>query len=116
MSALILPLGPVMIDITGLTLSEMDEEKLCHRLVGGIILFSRNYRDTTQLRALCDSIHALRTPLLLPAIAIKHHDSGQPYFELDANAAQLLDKLHTVHLSISDEREFALAFVILEKQ
>ena len=70
MSALILPLGPVMIDIAGLTLSEMDEVRLCHRLVGGIILFSRNYRDTTQLRALCDSIHALRTPAL--AIAIDH--------------------------------------------
>ena len=57
----------------------------------------------------------LRTPLLLPAIAIKHHDSGQPYFELAANAADLLDKKLTVHLSISDEREFALAFVVLEK-
>ena len=57
----------------------------------------------------------LRAPLLLPAIAIKHHDSGQPYFELAANAADLLDKKLTVHLSISDEREFALAFVVLEK-
>ena len=57
----------------------------------------------------------LRAPLLLPAITIKHHESGQPFFELDASAAHLLDAHITAHLSISDEREFAVAFVILEK-
>lgn len=57
----------------------------------------------------------LRAPLLLPAITIKHHESGQPYFELDASAAGLLDAHTIAHLSISDEREFAVAFVMLEK-
>jgi holo-[acyl-carrier protein] synthase len=58
----------------------------------------------------------LRAPLLLPAIVIKHHESGQPYFELDATAAHLLDSPINVHLSISDERDFAIAFVVLEKR
>lgn len=63
-------LGPLMIDIAGLELSGLDRERLMHPLVGGVILFTRNYRDTDQLTALCASIHALRTPAL--PIAIDH--------------------------------------------
>ncbi|MCF8174544.1 MAG: beta-N-acetylhexosaminidase [Burkholderiaceae bacterium] len=64
------PLGPLMIDIVGLELSELDRERLLHPLIGGVILFARNYRDTEQLTALCASIHALRSPML--PIAIDH--------------------------------------------
>jgi beta-N-acetylhexosaminidase len=65
-----LPLGPLMIDIAGLELSDLDRERLAHPLVGGVILFKRNYRDTQQLTALCSAIHALRSPAL--PIAIDH--------------------------------------------
>jgi beta-N-acetylhexosaminidase len=63
-------LGPLMIDIAGLELSDLDRERLTHPLVGGVILFGRNYRDPRQLGALCDGIHALRSPAL--PIAIDH--------------------------------------------
>ena len=36
-------LGPLMIDITGTELTDLDRERLCHPAVGGIILFARNY-------------------------------------------------------------------------
>ena len=65
-----IPLGPLMIDIAGLELSDLDRERLAHPLVGGVILFKRNYRDTPQLTALCAAIHALRVPAL--PIAIDH--------------------------------------------
>ena len=65
-----LPLGPLMIDVAGLELSDLDRERLAHPLVGGVILFKRNYRDTQQLTALCAAIHALRSPAL--PIAIDH--------------------------------------------
>ncbi len=61
-------LGPLMIDVAGTSLSDLDRERLCHPLVGGVILFSRNYESRPQLAALCADIHALRP---LP-IAVDH--------------------------------------------
>lgn len=65
-----IPPGPLMIDISGQALTGLDRERLCHPLVGGIILFARNYRDPQQLAELCGEIHALRHPSL--PIAIDH--------------------------------------------
>lgn len=62
-------LGPLMIDIAGTQLSKRDRERLCHPLVGGIILFTRNFDNPEQLSALTAEIHALRAPFL---IAVDH--------------------------------------------
>ncbi len=53
-------LGPLMIDVAGTRLSDLDRERLSHPLVGGMILFSRNYESPAQLETLCAEIHALR--------------------------------------------------------
>lgn len=65
-----LPLGPLMIDIASTALSDLDRARLTHPLVGGVILFSRNYASVEQLEALCTEIHALRKPRL--PIAVDH--------------------------------------------
>lgn len=67
-------LGPLMIDIEGLALEARDRELLAHPLVGGVILFSRNYADRAQLASLCHEIHALRNPPLLIAV---DHEGGR---------------------------------------
>ena len=69
-----LPLGPLMIDIAGTGLTDLDRERLCHPLVGGMILFSRNYASTGQLTQLCSEIHGLRSPRLLIAV---DHEGGR---------------------------------------
>lgn len=69
-----LPIGPLMIDIAGTELTDLDRERLCHPLVGGIILFSRNYANPQQLSALTAEIHALREPPLLIAV---DHEGGR---------------------------------------
>lgn len=66
--------GPLMIDIEGPVLTAIDRERLTHPLVGGVILFTRNYHDPQQLTELCAEIHALRTPRLLIAI---DHEGGR---------------------------------------
>ncbi|WP_126445473.1 beta-N-acetylhexosaminidase [Sulfuricystis multivorans] len=66
--------GPLMIDINGPALTDAERERLRHPLVGGVILFARNYRDPEQLAALCAEIHDLRTPRLLIAI---DHEGGR---------------------------------------
>jgi beta-N-acetylhexosaminidase len=58
-------LGPLMIDVAGCELSAEDRELLRHPVVGGIILFARNYVDSEQLTALTAAIHAARTPPLI---------------------------------------------------
>lgn len=65
-----LPYGPVMIDIVGPALTDLDRERLCHPLVGGLILFARNYESPAQLSRLTAEVHALRHPPL--PIAIDH--------------------------------------------
>ncbi len=61
-------LGPLMVDIDGLSLTPEDRELLQHPLVGGIILFSRNVADREQVRALTGEIRALRDPAILIAV------------------------------------------------
>lgn len=60
-----LPLGPLIIGIDGLALNAESNQALAHPSVGGVILFARNYESPDQLKALCESIHALRSPRLL---------------------------------------------------
>jgi len=54
-------------------------------------------------------------PATLPNMAVMHDALGKPFFEYSPDLARYLAERHlTAHLSISDEREFALAFVVLE--
>ena len=69
-----MPLGPLMIDVAGTQLTDLDRERLCHPLVGGVILFSRNYGNPEQLAELTAAIHALRSPRLLIAV---DHEGGR---------------------------------------
>lgn len=66
--------GPVLIDIAGLHLTAAEKALLRHPLVGGIILFSRNYASPAQLAELTQELHSLReTPLLISV----DHEGGR---------------------------------------
>ena len=67
-------LGPVMLDIEGTELTADDKKKLLHPLIGGVILFARNFFSRGQLVQLTTEIHALRTPSLLIAV---DHEGGK---------------------------------------
>jgi len=70
----VLSLGPLLISIDGLQLTEVEEKRLSHPLVGGVILFSRNYVSKGTLIELVASIANLREPKLLIAV---DHEGGR---------------------------------------
>lgn len=58
----------------------------------------------------------IRAPLTLPAIGIGHDELGKPIFHLSAELEKLMAKKRLfAHLSISDEQEHAVAFVVIEQ-
>lgn len=66
-------IGPLMIDVQGTALSEVERDVLQHPLVGGVILFSRNYAEPAQVAALIDAMQAGRKTRLLIAV---DHEGG----------------------------------------
>ena len=60
--------GPVLIGLPGLELDEASRQQLQHPAVGGVVLFSRNYRDRGQLSALVEAIRDSRGPRPLVCI------------------------------------------------
>ncbi|MCK5191473.1 MAG: beta-N-acetylhexosaminidase [Methylococcales bacterium] len=61
-------IGPVMIDIEGLTLTPSEQEKINHPNTGAVILFSRNYHAPEQVSKLIKSIRDARNGYILIAV------------------------------------------------
>ncbi len=72
--------SPLIIDIAGLRLTAADKQRLKHPLVGGIILFARNWQDRAQLTQLCRAIKKLRADLL---ICVDHEGGRVQRFKSD---------------------------------
>lgn len=67
-------LGPVMMDLRGTTLEPDEKEELQHPLVGGVILFSRNYESREQIEDLVREIHQGHDRQLLVSV---DHEGGR---------------------------------------
>jgi beta-N-acetylhexosaminidase len=63
-----------MLDLAGTQMSAAEGELLRHPLVGGVILFARNYRSPRQLCELTAAIRSLRQPELLIGV---DHEGGR---------------------------------------
>ena len=61
-------IGPVMIDIEGVTLSLLEQKKINHPNTGAVILFSRNYTSPEQIAKLIQSIRDAREGEILIAV------------------------------------------------
>ena len=72
--------APLIIDVAGLSLTKTDRQRLKHPLVGGIILFARNWQDRAQIRQLCRDIKKVRRDLL---ICVDHEGGRVQRFKTD---------------------------------
>ncbi len=72
--------APLIIDVAGLTLTKQDRKRLKHPLVGGIILFARNWQNREQLSSLCAAIKQVRKDLL---ICVDHEGGRVQRFKTD---------------------------------
>jgi beta-N-acetylhexosaminidase len=72
--------APVVLDIAGLSLDDHDRRRLAHPLVGGLILFGRNWQSRAQVAALCAEIKAIRPDVL---ICVDHEGGRVQRFRTD---------------------------------
>jgi beta-N-acetylhexosaminidase len=74
-------LGPLMIDVQGTSLTQEDRDLLTNPLVGGLILFTRNFASIEQLEELIREARSVRTPPLL--IGVDHEGGRVQRFRKD---------------------------------
>ncbi|WP_271008583.1 beta-N-acetylhexosaminidase [Paucibacter sp. B51] len=72
--------APVVLDVAGLSLSEAERVRLRHPLVGGLILFARNFESRAQLLALTADIKSIRPDVL---ICVDHEGGRVQRFQTD---------------------------------
>ncbi|MDT9001293.1 beta-N-acetylhexosaminidase [Paucibacter sp. APW11] len=72
--------APLVLDIAGHALSATERARLTHPLLGGLILFARNFESRAQLTLLTAEIKALRPDLL---IAVDHEGGRVQRFKTD---------------------------------
>lgn len=72
--------APLIIDVAGTQLTATDRRRLAHPLVGGVILFARNWEHRAQLLELTAAIKAVRGDLL---ICVDHEGGRVQRFKTD---------------------------------
>ncbi|HRL29196.1 MAG TPA: beta-N-acetylhexosaminidase [Ottowia sp.] len=72
--------APLIIDIAGTALTDDDRRRLAHPLVGGLILFARNWQSRAQLSQLSADIKRLQPDLL---ICVDHEGGRVQRFRAD---------------------------------
>lgn len=66
--------SPLFISIEQPSLSEADKEMLRHPIIGGVVIFSKNFTTRAQIKALISEIKGLKSPALLVCV---DHEGGR---------------------------------------
>ncbi len=87
-------LGAIMIDVSGLVLTEKEKNQLVKPNVGGVILFSRNFANIHQLETLIQSIRLVNQNLL---IAVDHEGGRVQRFKQGFTHLPAMAKLGKIY-------------------
>jgi len=72
--------APLILDVAGTALTDVDRARIAHPLTGGIILFQRNWKNRAQLESLCADIKAVRADVL---VCVDHEGGRVQRFRTD---------------------------------
>jgi beta-N-acetylhexosaminidase len=72
--------SPIILDIAGTELTKKDRRRIENPLTGGLILFSRNWKDRAQLTQLCADIKAIRDDVI---VCVDHEGGRVQRFRTD---------------------------------
>ncbi len=100
------PFGPVILDIEGTKVTDDDRRVLSHPLVGGMILFTRNFESVEQVQRLVTDIRATNPQLL---ICVDHEGGRVQRFREGFTRIPAMQKLGD--LCANDDTGESLSFV-----
>lgn len=111
-------LGPIMMDVSGLILTQEEKNQLTKPSIGGVILFTRNFENIEQVKELIKSIRLTNQNLL---IAVDHEGGrvqrfreGFTHLPAMSKLGNLYDKKPKKALKYAYSCGFILAYELLE--
>lgn len=107
-----------MMDVSGLTLTELEEAQLAKPSIGGVILFSRNFESINQVKQLISSIRAVNPNILISVDheggRVQRFKEGFTHLPAMSKLGGLYDKKPKKAIKYACSCGFILAYELLE--
>ena len=105
-------LGPIMMDVSGYTLTDTEKSQLAQSSIGGVILFTRNFESIEQVKSLIKSIRDINKGLL---IAVDHEGGRVQRFREGFTQIPAMGRLGILYDQDPDlaiDKAFSCGFVL----
>ena len=107
-----------MMDVSGLTLTQIEETQLAKPSIGGVILFSRNFESINQVKQLISSIRAVNPNILISVDheggRVQRFKEGFTHLPAMSKLGELYDKKPQEAIKYACSCGFILAYELLE--
>lgn len=107
-----------MMDVSGLTLTQLEETQLAKPSIGGVILFSRNFESINQVKQLIASIRVVNPNILISVDheggRVQRFKEGFTHLPAMSKLGELYDKKPKKAMKYACSCGFILAYELLE--
>jgi beta-N-acetylhexosaminidase len=104
--------APIMMDVSAYSLTDTEQTQLAKTSIGGVILFSRNFKSIKQIKKLINSIRAIKPNLL---IAVDHEGGRVQRFRDGFTHLPAMAKLgiaYDTNPKLAIEQAFSCGFIL----